>query len=143
MSEELTPMNHRELWLKAIATGTVPEWLEPMTHEELWLKAIAQGGGGGSVEPIVIDLTDSSRYWESKSSGSFKWYSEGYSLSEVASIVNAIQSGSPVVVKSRYDDGYMFSSALAVSDQFTMGDDVGVYVVLSNGSVGVIGFRNY
>lgn len=46
MSEELTPMNHRELWLKAIATGTVPEWLEPMTHEELWLKAIAQGGGG-------------------------------------------------------------------------------------------------
>jgi hypothetical protein len=47
MSEELTPMNHRELWLKAIATGTVPEWLEPMTHEELWLKAIAQGGGSG------------------------------------------------------------------------------------------------
>lgn len=44
MSEELTPMNRRELWLQAIATGTVPEWLEPMTHEELWLKAIAQGG---------------------------------------------------------------------------------------------------
>lgn len=54
MSEELTPMNHRELWLQAIATGTVPEWLEPMTHEELWLKAIAQGGGGGSQLPVEI-----------------------------------------------------------------------------------------
>jgi hypothetical protein len=54
MSEELTPMNHRELWLKAIATGTVPEWLEPMTHEELWLKAIAQGGGG----VLVVTDTD-------------------------------------------------------------------------------------
>jgi hypothetical protein len=57
MSEELTPMNHRELWLKAIATGTVPEWLEPMTHEELWLKAIAQGGGsdggGGDIKFIT------------------------------------------------------------------------------------------
>lgn len=57
MSEELTPMNHRELWLKAIATGTVPEWLEPMTHEELWLKAIAHGGGsGGGV--LVVTETD-------------------------------------------------------------------------------------
>ena len=57
MSEELTPMNHRELWLQAIATGTVPEWLEPMTHEELWLKTIAQGGGGGGVL-VVHDVDD-------------------------------------------------------------------------------------
>ena len=59
MSEELTPMNHRELWLKAIATGTVPEYLEPMTHEELWLKAIAQGGGsgGGGGEPLILHTT--------------------------------------------------------------------------------------
>ena len=57
MSEELTPMNHRELWLQAIATGTVPEWLEPMTHEELWLKAIAQGGGSGGGEPLILHIT--------------------------------------------------------------------------------------
>lgn len=56
MSEELTPMNHRELWLKAIATGTVPEYLEPMTHEELWLKAIAQGGGSGGGGVLVVNL---------------------------------------------------------------------------------------
>lgn len=55
MSEELTPMNHRELWLQAIATGTVPEWLAPMTHEELWLKAIAQGGGSGGGVLVVTD----------------------------------------------------------------------------------------
>ena len=58
MSEELTPMNHRELWLQAIATGTVPEWLEPMTHEELWLKAIAQGGGGVLVVTETNDTLD-------------------------------------------------------------------------------------
>ena len=51
-------MNHRELWLQAIATGTVPEWLEPMTHEELWLKTIAQGGGGGGGgEPLILHTT--------------------------------------------------------------------------------------
>jgi hypothetical protein len=51
-------MNHRELWLKAIATGTVPEWLEPMTHEELWLKAIAQGGGSGDGCVKFVDTVD-------------------------------------------------------------------------------------
>lgn len=60
MSEELTPMNHRELWLQAIATGTVPEWLEPMTHEELWLKTIAQGGGGGGLP--TVSASDNGKY---------------------------------------------------------------------------------
>lgn len=46
----MTPMNRKEVFLKAVADGSASP-LEPMTREELWLdaiiKAIAEGGSGG------------------------------------------------------------------------------------------------
>lgn len=46
----MTPMNRKEVFLKAVADGSASP-LEPMTREGLWLdaiiEAIAEGGSGG------------------------------------------------------------------------------------------------
>lgn len=97
MSEELTPMNHRELWLQAIATGTVPEWLEPMTHEELWLKAIAQGGGANNI--VHVDYTH-----EKTSSG------DTWTLTKTAGeILSLLKSGNIVFIQVDTDEYYQLA----------------------------------
>lgn len=109
MSEELTPMNHRELWLQAIATGTVPEWLEPMTHEELWLKAIAQGGGSSGGGVLVVTDTDGTldKTWQEINDAGFAVVK---GMGYIYPVIRCLDTGANYIIGSLYYDGDEFQN---------------------------------
>ena len=51
------PINRKEAYLNAIATGSQDYPATPITREEMYLDAIAKNGGGGGGGSIHVDKT--------------------------------------------------------------------------------------